>query len=129
MNYLLNFIQEGPPGYAPYCEDRLRRTFHNGPRNQPPSWLELQVRILPLFMTFAPFSSGEQYKLAHSYLSCFLLSLRLQRHEGQVLSGKSPGTPEVLSLQAWKVTHLSMLKLLPQFLWSNFFLSINFFFV
>ncbi|KAK7499213.1 hypothetical protein BaRGS_00009473, partial [Batillaria attramentaria] len=41
--YLLNFIQEGPPGYAPYCEDRLRRTFHNGPRNQPPSWLELQA--------------------------------------------------------------------------------------
>ncbi|KAL8588845.1 hypothetical protein ACOMHN_011561 [Nucella lapillus] len=43
VNYLLNFIQEGPPGYAPYCEDRLRRTFHNGPRNQPPSWLELQA--------------------------------------------------------------------------------------
>ncbi|XP_070213118.1 myosin-VIIa-like [Littorina saxatilis] len=43
VNYLLNFIQEGPPGYAPYCEDRLRRTFANGPRNQPPSWLELQA--------------------------------------------------------------------------------------
>ena len=48
VNYLLNFIQEGPPGYAPYCEDRLRRTFHNGPRNQPPSWLELQVSVWPL---------------------------------------------------------------------------------
>ncbi|XP_076454167.1 myosin-VIIa-like isoform X2 [Babylonia areolata] len=42
VNYLLNFIQSGPPGYSPYCEERLRRTFHNGPRNQPPSWLELQ---------------------------------------------------------------------------------------
>lgn len=44
VNYLRAFIREGPPGYAPYCEDRLKRTFNNGTRNQPPSWLELQVR-------------------------------------------------------------------------------------
>ncbi|KAJ6223846.1 hypothetical protein RDWZM_002391 [Blomia tropicalis] len=43
VKYLLNFIREGPPGYAPYCEDRLRRTFVNGTRGQPPSWLELQA--------------------------------------------------------------------------------------
>lgn len=43
MKYLLNFIRDGPPGYAPYCEDRLRRTFMNGTRGQPPSWLELQA--------------------------------------------------------------------------------------
>ncbi|ESO98886.1 hypothetical protein LOTGIDRAFT_213685 [Lottia gigantea] len=43
VNYLRNFIQDGPPGYAPYCEERLKRTFKNGPRNQPPSWLELQA--------------------------------------------------------------------------------------
>ena len=43
VKYLLNFIREGPPGYAPYCEDRLRRTFANGTRSQPPSWLELQA--------------------------------------------------------------------------------------
>jgi myosin-7 len=43
VNYLRAFIREGPPGYAPYCEDRLKRTFNNGTRNQPPSWLELQV--------------------------------------------------------------------------------------
>ncbi|KAI1285881.1 Myosin-VIIa [Halotydeus destructor] len=43
VKYLLNFIREGPPGYAPYCEDRLRRTFNNGTRGQPPSWLELQA--------------------------------------------------------------------------------------
>jgi myosin-7 len=43
VRYLRCFIKEGPPGYAPYCEERLRRTFANGARNQPPSWLELQA--------------------------------------------------------------------------------------
>ncbi|XP_046401684.1 myosin-VIIa isoform X2 [Ischnura elegans] len=43
VDYLRAFIQEGPPGYAPYCHHRLRRTFNNGTRNQPPSWLELQA--------------------------------------------------------------------------------------
>ncbi|XP_076846905.1 myosin VIIAa isoform X5 [Brachyhypopomus gauderio] len=43
VKYLRNFINEGPPGYAPYCEERLRRTFVNGTRTQPPSWLELQA--------------------------------------------------------------------------------------
>jgi len=43
VRYLRNFIVEGPPSYAPYCEERLRRTFANGARNQPPSWLELQA--------------------------------------------------------------------------------------
>ena len=38
-----SFISEGPPGYAPYCEERLRRTQANNTRHQPPSWLELQV--------------------------------------------------------------------------------------
>ncbi|XP_068620960.1 myosin-VIIa-like isoform X2 [Battus philenor] len=42
VNYLRSFIRDGPPGYAPYCEGRLIRTFKNGPRSQPPSWLELQ---------------------------------------------------------------------------------------
>ena len=41
--YLRCFIMEGPPGYAPYCEERLRRTQLNATRHQPPSWLELQV--------------------------------------------------------------------------------------
>ena len=43
IRYLRNFIHEGPPCYASYCEERLRRTFANGTRNQPPSWLELQA--------------------------------------------------------------------------------------
>jgi myosin-7 len=43
VKYLRNFIQRGPPGYAPYCDERLQRTFINGPRSQPPSWLELQA--------------------------------------------------------------------------------------
>ncbi|CAF92932.1 unnamed protein product, partial [Tetraodon nigroviridis] len=43
VKYLRNFIANGPPGYAPYCEERLRRTFVNGTRTQPPSWLELQA--------------------------------------------------------------------------------------
>lgn len=43
VNYLRAFIRAGPPGYAPYCEGRLNRTFKNGARTQPPSWLELQA--------------------------------------------------------------------------------------
>ncbi|CAG0921158.1 unnamed protein product, partial [Notodromas monacha] len=43
VKYLRAFIRDGPPGYAPYCDQRLRRTFNNGTRNQPPSWLELQA--------------------------------------------------------------------------------------
>ncbi|KAG8233488.1 hypothetical protein J437_LFUL013737, partial [Ladona fulva] len=43
VKYLRNFIQEGPPGYAPYCHNRLMRTFKNGTRSQPPSYLELQA--------------------------------------------------------------------------------------
>lgn len=42
INYLRSFISDGPTGYAPYCGERLWRTFVNGTRNQPPSWLELQ---------------------------------------------------------------------------------------
>ncbi|BFZ00850.1 hypothetical protein BsWGS_03889 [Bradybaena similaris] len=63
--YLLNFIQGGPPGYAPYCADHLRRTLANGPRNQPPSWLELQATkskkpiILPI--TFMDSNSKTLY--------------------------------------------------------------------
>uniref|UniRef100_V5GUR3 Myosin-VIIa n=1 Tax=Anoplophora glabripennis TaxID=217634 RepID=V5GUR3_ANOGL len=43
INYLRAFIRSGPPGYAPYCEGRLNRTFQNGARTQPPSWLELMA--------------------------------------------------------------------------------------
>lgn len=43
VNYLRSFIRSGPPGYAPYCEGRLNRTFVNGARLQPPSWLELMA--------------------------------------------------------------------------------------
>uniref|UniRef100_A0A8C6NF36 Uncharacterized protein n=1 Tax=Melopsittacus undulatus TaxID=13146 RepID=A0A8C6NF36_MELUD len=43
VKYLLNFIHHGPTGYAPYCAERLRRTYVNGARTEPPSWLELQV--------------------------------------------------------------------------------------
>ena len=41
--YLRQFIKRGPPGYAPFCDERLRRTGMNGSRSQPPSWLELQT--------------------------------------------------------------------------------------
>ncbi|XP_009987767.1 PREDICTED: unconventional myosin-VIIb [Tauraco erythrolophus] len=43
VKYLLNFIHHGPTGYAPYCAERLRRTYVNGARTEPPSWLELQA--------------------------------------------------------------------------------------
>ncbi|XP_053505469.1 unconventional myosin-VIIa [Ictalurus furcatus] len=43
VKYLRTFIISGPPGYAPYCEERLKRTSVNKTRTQPPSWLELQA--------------------------------------------------------------------------------------
>ncbi|XP_036176595.1 unconventional myosin-VIIb [Myotis myotis] len=43
MKYLLNFIGEGPAGYGPFCAERLRRTYANGVRTEPPTWLELQA--------------------------------------------------------------------------------------
>ncbi|XP_073820580.1 myosin-VIIa-like isoform X2 [Musca autumnalis] len=42
VNFLKCFLQNGPELYGPYCENRLNRTLQNGPRTQPPSWLELQ---------------------------------------------------------------------------------------
>lgn len=48
IKYLKGFIMDGPPGYAPYCRERLNRTILNGSRSQPPSWLELQVSNLHL---------------------------------------------------------------------------------
>uniref|UniRef100_A0A8C0JQX8 Myosin VIIB n=1 Tax=Canis lupus dingo TaxID=286419 RepID=A0A8C0JQX8_CANLU len=41
--YLLNFIGQGPAGYGPFCAERLRRTYANGVRTEPPTWLELQA--------------------------------------------------------------------------------------
>ena len=46
IKYLKGFIKDGPPGYAPYCRERLNRTVSNGSRSQPPSWLELQVECI-----------------------------------------------------------------------------------
>ncbi|XP_038672457.1 unconventional myosin-VIIa-like isoform X3 [Scyliorhinus canicula] len=46
MKYLHNFIRNGPLGYAPYCAERLRRTFANGSRREPPSYLELEATKL-----------------------------------------------------------------------------------
>ncbi|XP_045469872.1 myosin-VIIa-like [Harmonia axyridis] len=43
MNYLRAFIQDGPPGYNQFCEEKLERTVQNGPRTEPPSWLELMA--------------------------------------------------------------------------------------
>ncbi|XP_053452789.1 unconventional myosin-VIIb isoform X2 [Nycticebus coucang] len=43
MKYLLNFIDRGPAGYGPFCAERLRRTYANGVRTEPPTWLELQA--------------------------------------------------------------------------------------
>ncbi|XP_077205445.1 unconventional myosin-VIIb isoform X2 [Paroedura picta] len=42
VKFLLNFIRSGPSVYATYCAERLRRTYVNGARSEPPSWLELQ---------------------------------------------------------------------------------------
>lgn len=51
--YLRQFIRNGPDLYAPYCETRLDRTIQNGPRKQPPSWMELRgcKTIEPIIVT------------------------------------------------------------------------------
>ncbi|XP_054555587.1 unconventional myosin-VIIb isoform X2 [Talpa occidentalis] len=43
MKYLLNFIDQGPAAYGPFCAERLRRTCTNGVRTEPPTWPELQA--------------------------------------------------------------------------------------
>ncbi|XP_060098667.1 unconventional myosin-VIIb [Heteronotia binoei] len=43
VKFLLNFIRSGPLLYAAYCAERLKRTYINGARSEPPSWLELQA--------------------------------------------------------------------------------------
>uniref|UniRef100_F6UCG4 Myosin VIIB n=1 Tax=Monodelphis domestica TaxID=13616 RepID=F6UCG4_MONDO len=43
MKYLLNFISKGPTGYRAFCSERLRRTYANGVRSEPPNSLELQA--------------------------------------------------------------------------------------
>ncbi|XP_042638986.1 unconventional myosin-VIIb [Orycteropus afer afer] len=43
MKYLLHFIGQGPAAYGPFCAERLRRTYTNGVRTEPPTWLELQA--------------------------------------------------------------------------------------
>ncbi|KAG8034767.1 hypothetical protein G9C98_007843 [Cotesia typhae] len=61
VKYLRAFINSGPPNYAPYCDQRLTRTFKNGARTQPPSWLELQAtknkKPIKLEITFMDGSS------------------------------------------------------------------------
>lgn len=60
VNYLRAFIRAGPPGYAPYCDRRLTRTYKNGTRTQPPSWMELQATKSkqPIILTVT-FMNGE----------------------------------------------------------------------
>ena len=43
LNYLCCFIDEGPEDYADYVAEKLDRTLMNGPRKEPPSFLELEV--------------------------------------------------------------------------------------
>ncbi len=66
-----SFIRDGPPGYAPYCEERLKRTFNNGTRNQPPSWLELQAtkskKPIMLPITFMDGNTKENFKILSNY--------------------------------------------------------------
>lgn len=56
VKYLLNFIRDGPADWVNYCQNRLRRTYINGTRGQPPAWLELHAvkkkRPLVLPVTF-----------------------------------------------------------------------------
>ena len=79
--YLRNFIRAGPPNYAPYCESRMRRTFANGARTQPPSWLELQVgrlllllgRLLVKFGKIRSCREPKWYLVGRLLLDCWLV--------------------------------------------------------
>lgn len=65
--YLQSFIRLAPSGYSSYCADRLRRTVMNGTREEPPSYLELQVlRFIQLHMKNAAFSKFLQSMLSNS---------------------------------------------------------------
>ena len=84
VKYLLNFIRDGPPGYAPYCEDRLRRTFVNGTRGQPPSWLELQATKSkkPLMLPITFMDANHKNLLADSATTARELSAQLSEKIG-----------------------------------------------
>lgn len=84
VKYLLNFIRNGPPGYAPYCEDRLRRTFANGTRGQPPSWLELQATKSkkPLMLPITFMDANHKNLLADSATTAKELCLQLSNKIG-----------------------------------------------
>uniref|UniRef100_A0A3P9PR65 Myosin VIIB n=1 Tax=Poecilia reticulata TaxID=8081 RepID=A0A3P9PR65_POERE len=43
LKYLQSFIRFAPGGFPFYLAERLRRTMSNGPRGEPPAWLELQA--------------------------------------------------------------------------------------
>lgn len=81
VNYLRAFIREGPPGYAPYCEERLKRTFNNGTRNQPPSWLELQVCKNEHFFVLEIHIEWEEIRI---YLSLLPFCFRLQSQKSRL---------------------------------------------
>ncbi|NWQ78989.1 MYO7B protein, partial [Columbina picui] len=66
VKYLLNFIHHGPTGYAPYCAERLRRTYVNGARTEPPSWLELQVAS-PVLLNYIDLHRSEPSSEGSSY--------------------------------------------------------------
>ncbi|XP_051874537.1 unconventional myosin-VIIa-like [Pristis pectinata] len=65
MKYLRNFLRAGPVGYAPYCEERLRRTSANGARTEPPSYLELEASKTkqPMKVTVT-LMSGSSYSIS-----------------------------------------------------------------
>jgi myosin-7 len=72
VKHLRSFIRDGPPGYAPYCEERLKRTFNNGTRNQPPSWLELQAtkskKPIMLPITFMDGNTKVRFTFLHYFI-------------------------------------------------------------
>ncbi|KAK3731345.1 hypothetical protein QZH41_014595, partial [Actinostola sp. cb2023] len=43
LNFLRNFVREGPDGYSNYCQKKLRRTLAVGCRKLAPTTLELQA--------------------------------------------------------------------------------------
>jgi myosin-7 len=82
--YLRHFMSVGPPGYAPYCEEKLHRTVANKTRSEPPALLELKAAKSrkPLMLRFFLTDDNSMTFLADSATTARELCKRLADKSG-----------------------------------------------